>query len=68
MHSRAGGGGRDPACHPPPVELLNNDAIHLEPERIRLEAELNKLVKKLLEEPLGDGDEAASPSSAVRRA
>ncbi len=43
--------------------------LHFEPERIRLEAELNKLVKNLLEASLGCDDKAALPSpSAVRRA
>jgi hypothetical protein len=36
-----------------------HDAIPFEPERVRLEAEMNKLIKKLLEEPLGADDKAA---------
>jgi hypothetical protein len=52
-----------------PIRLPDaDDAIHFEPERVRLEAEMNKLVKKLMEEPLGGDDKAALASSAVRRA
>jgi Uncharacterized protein conserved in bacteria (DUF2321) len=40
-----------------------HDAIAFEPERIRLEAEMNKLIKRLLEEPLGGEDKAALPAT-----
>jgi hypothetical protein len=44
------------------------DAIYFEPELIRLEVEMKKLVRKLLEKRLGGNGKAALGSSAVRRA
>src|ERR1700752_2508672 len=40
-----------------------HDAAPFEPERIRREAEMNKLIRKLLEEPLQADDKAAVPAT-----
>ena len=40
-----------------------HDAAAFEPERIRREAEMDKLIRKLLEEPLQADDKAAVPAT-----